>query len=170
MNNGLFVKSKELSVQIKNCGYDVHMIQIFIDNYGPLFQEETSKEALIKIKEYLRLQKTKIGKLRRKENNVRKKIEASCNHEILRENNDQAICMLCGKWFWTKEVSFKHIFIVGDGGFYNIYNIICTIAENDEDILDVFENYCASNVDKLDGFRVYNRKDLGGAYEKKRNS
>lgn len=159
MNNELLTKRYQLFGKLDDC-HVIDRINKFLEKYEKEFTTEQSKEAISRIKNYLSTKVKEKNNLDLQKENIRSEIKATCKHEILTKNYDQAICLICGHWDFIKEINYDHFFF--EDLMYPeeryIYEIIYKIAINDEDIFEVFEDYVDSI--ELNKAKVYKRRML----------
>lgn len=157
MNNELLVKREELYKKTRKCQV-VDRIKDFLDKYEKEFTSVNSKEAIKRIKQFLIQKEEENQTLEIERIILKKEIMATCKHEIVKKNYDQAICLICGQWDFINEINYSHYFF--EDLMYpeeeEIYEIISKIAINNQDVFEVFEDY----LDKieLNKAKVYCRR------------
>lgn len=156
MNNKLITQRYDLQMALRE-EYFIKNIEEFVIENSHLFENAESLVALNKIREYLSTRKIFFDSVKEQLNITKKEISACCQHEVLKKNYDQAICLICGHWDFIKDVQYNHFFIE-DTDFYsesNIIEIINRIAINNQNIFDVFEDYIAES--KENKMKIYRR-------------
>ncbi len=157
MNNELLVKREELYKKFRKI-QTMQNIKDFLVKYEKEFTSEESKMAIERIKQFLVLKEKEEQSLEIEKIELKKQIVASCKHEIVRKNYDQAICLICGHWDFINEINYSHYFL--EDLMYpeeeKIYEIIYKIATNNQDVFEVFEDYL--NEIELNKVKVYYRR------------
>lgn len=132
--------------------------------YNNYFKKEESKKVLIELREYLNKLQKEYNDLRVKKRLLQDKIIKSCSHELLYKEDDienkYCNCLICGSNFIKNEIDFDSIILTGSGcshSYYHIEKIIYEIAENEEDILEVFSRY-KDNEGQLKNIKLCRRK------------
>lgn len=155
MNNELIRNKKELEKKTGDIYYKINKIENLLKKSAGKFKSEESLQALKEISEYLKLKQEEEKALSQKFDECKRQIIASCKHEILISNYNQEICMICGRLVCSDKTAPEY-YLVETNYRNEIYSIINKIAEEDKDIMDVFEDYITKSK-MLEKVRIYRR-------------
>lgn len=129
-------KEKSLEEKISKLDDEIHTLDVFIDKNEKYFSKKSSLEALNKIKEYLEnIDIERTNNLEELNKIELEKIE-ECNHEIILNDNDNTLCMICGLNLSKNDELKRTVFKVTVDGYLYPYDFKDTQYEGIIDAID----------------------------------
>lgn len=165
MNRKLYLSYRRIQKKVNKAEWNIERLKVFLTQYEKLYETEESKEAIKRIKEYIKKQNEKLSKLYPVQRKIEYKIRKECNHDILINRSDEFPgnyhCLICGLYTvnWEGKDTKTKIFIE------NFHEFVCPtyfirkfdeIVSKGEDPYDGFVNFVREKGNK--NIRILRRK------------
>lgn len=157
MDKKLLLKRIKYRNEIETKNDILMKLESFLSNHKDKFDSVSAIDAINKIEQYLLILNKDYELLLNKYQENEKIIMNNCKHEILNDNHNQYVCLMCGKDFIDDVINFEH-YVVNVKTECN-YNLLIKTIENiimdDKNIMEVLEDYLLK-VD-LEDIKIYRR-------------
>jgi len=148
MNKDLRNEKKKLKMELINLSNFISLSDDFLNKKGKYFINQESIEALKEMQKFLDIKRTEYKKTRDRFKNVKRKIQESCNHEIVVSDEFNKHCAICGKLIIDEKMLLE---IKLSDNYYNgklVKDIIYEIVEEGIEKEDLL-SYVEEEIDEL---------------------